>query len=103
MNNQSYYQILSIIEEIELTDKLLIKLNKVDEPLNETLFGEIRRKKRNLIKEMLKEMIDAGLSFIEFESLYTKLFSYLKKDDKKANFPIEFQKNVKRAEQFLAI
>ena len=53
MSKQAYFQIVSIIEEIELTEKLLSQLMQMEETFNKTLFNEIKRKKRNLVKEIL--------------------------------------------------
>lgn len=102
MNNQAYFQVVSIIEEIELTEKLLRQLRQLKEPLNKTLVTEIKRKKRNLVKEMLKNMIDTGVSFSQFEELYQQIFSYLKAEEKAPNTSTEFHKNAKRVAQFLS-
>ena len=104
MNNQTYHRIISIIEDIELTDKLLHNLKAIkEEPLNKIAFSEIERKKRNLIKKLLKEMINADLSFIQYENLYQKIFSYLAATEKETNLPKDWQKNINRAAQFLTI
>ena len=62
----------------------------------------MKRKKRNLVKEMLKKMIDSGVSFSQFEELYQQIFSYLKAEEKLVNPPNEFYKNAKRVAQFLS-
>jgi len=101
MSKKAYYQVLSIIEEIELTEKLLLQLTQVEELLNETLFNEIKRKKRNLVKEMLKKMIDIGISVNQFEALYQSIFSYLKLEEKEVATSNNFQKSAKRVERLL--
>jgi len=101
MNKKAYLQIVSIIEEIELTEKLLLQLSRVEETLNKTLFNEMKRKKRNLVKEMLKKMIDTGVSFNHFEELYQQIFAYLKIEEKTVETPLDFKKNAQRVTQLL--
>lgn len=83
MNNKRYFKILGIIEDIELTNKLIFDLKKVNKETNEILgFSSILRKKRNLTKDLLSEMIDADISFNQFEKYYLKVITYLKKGEK---------------------
>jgi len=95
----SYYKIISIIEDIELTESLIHQLNALEEEsINETAFAQITRKKRNLVRDLLKEMITANLSFQQFELLYQKIFSYLKtsephaKEQQAAGMPFDINR-----------
>ena len=56
MNKKAFFQVVSIIAEIESTEKLLLQLSSVEETLNKNLFNEMKRKKRNLVKEMLEKL-----------------------------------------------
>jgi hypothetical protein len=101
MRDKAFIHLSTIIEEIELTDKLLSNLNGLEESVDETLLAEMQRKKRNLIKKMLTKMIELGLGFRQFESLYQKIFDFLKSGEKDIDIPIEFKKNVIKAERLL--
>ncbi len=84
MNKKHYYRIVNIVEDIELTNKLISDLKKTTDKPTEILgFTSILRKKRRLIKKLLGEMIDADISFNKFEKYYLKVISSLKSEDKK--------------------
>lgn len=103
MNNQNYHKIRSIIADIELTNKLIEDLKALNKGTLENILGvsSILRKKRNLTKELLSEMIDADISFNHFEKFYQKIFSNLKEGEKKVGFTKETEKIVKLAEQVI--
>ncbi len=103
MNKQNYHKIYSIIEDIELTNKLIDDLKAVNKGTLENILGvsSILRKKRNLTKELLSEMIEADVSFSHFEKFYQKIFSHLKDAEKKSGFTAETEKIVKLAEKVL--
>ena len=103
MNNHNYHKILSIITDIELTNKLIEDLKALNKGTLENILSisSILRKKRNLTKELLSEMIDADVSFNHFEKFYQKIFSNLKDGEKKDGFTAETEKIVKLAEEVL--
>lgn len=103
MNNKRYFKILGIIEDIELTNKLIFDLKKVNKEPDKMLgFSSILRKKRNLTKDLLSEMIDADISFSQFEKYYLKVISYLKKGEKKKESPKEVLEIFNKMDQILA-
>lgn len=104
MNNHSYHLVISKIEIIEKTEQLLIKLREIkDEPLGKSMIMEMERKKRNLLKELLKEMIDADMIAGQFESSYQKILSYLNTSKSKNDWSEESKLQVARVEKFLEV
>lgn len=102
MNEEIYYAILSKIEVIEKTDKLLRDLKAVDkEPLYLPLYKNYEKRKWKLTEELLKEMMNARLSYRQFGGLYKKLFAYLYAGENEVVVSEDLRKNVNRAEQFL--
>lgn len=103
MNNQNYHKIRTIIADIELTNKLIEDLKALNKGTLENILGvsSILRKKRNLAKELLIEMIRAKFSFTQFKSLYEKIFTYLEKEGDVNLVPEDWQKNINEAAEFL--
>jgi len=103
MKSNNYNKILSIIEDIELTNKLIRELKALNKGTTENILGisSILRKKRNLTKELLSEMIEADVSFSRFEKFYQKIFSTLKDGEKKDGFTAKTEKIVALAEKVL--
>lgn len=102
MDKKTYYSILSKIEVIEKTDKLLRDMKTVeDEPLYVPLYNSYAKRKWDLTEELLKEMMNARLSYRQFEGLYKKLFSFLYAGENEVIIAEDLEANVNRAEQFL--
>ncbi len=100
------YLVISKIEVIQKTDKLIEKLIKLPaeegyEAIHRSTIKTMLFQKRKLIKELLDEMIKANLSFYQFRSLYEKIFAYLEKEESVNLLPEDLRKQVNRAEQFL--
>ena len=100
------YLVISKIEVIQKTDKLIEKLIKLPaeegyEAIHRSTIKTMLFQKRKLIKELLDEMIKANLSFYQFRSLYEKIFAYLEKEESVNLLPEDLQKQVNRVEQFL--
>jgi len=76
--NESIAEIKGIIDEIEMTENLIIQLKKGDQGATlEVMLGEMLRKKRNLIRELISNLIQSGIDFKEFKNLYQTAFEYL--------------------------
>ena len=101
MKNEPYL-VISKIEVIEKTDTLLNKIREIkDDSMRKGMLKEIERKKRNLIEELLLEMIKAGFAYTQFKQLYEKIFSYLESGKNIVIQPKDIQKSVNRATRFL--
>lgn len=102
MRNKNFFKIRSIVDDIELTQNLIIQLKAIkEEPVNEVALSEIERKKRNLIEELLLEMIKAGFAYTQFKQLYERIFSYLESGKNIVIQSKDVQQSVNRATQFL--
>jgi len=102
------YLVISKIEVIQKTDKLIEKLVELPaeegyESVHNSSINTMLYQKRKLIKELLDEMIKANLSFYQFRSLYEKIFAYLEKGENINLLPEDLQKKVNYAEQFLVV
>jgi len=102
------YLVLSKIEVIQKTDKLIKKLVELSaeegyESIQNSSINTMLYQKRKLIKELLDEMIRANLSFYQFRSLYEKIFAYLDTGENINLLPEDLQKKVNYAEQFLVL
>jgi len=101
MNNKPYL-VISKIEVIKKTDSVINKLKEIqDDPMGKGMIREMERKKRNLVEELLLEMIKAGLAFSQFKPLYEKIFSYLESGKNIVIQPKDVQFNVNQVEKFL--
>ena len=103
MKNKNYNKILSIIDDLELTNKLIDDLKALNNGTTKNILGvsSILRKKRNLTKKLLSEMIAADISFSHFEKIYQVIFSSLKDGEKKDGFTEKAEKVVALAEKVL--
>ena len=102
MSKKLHHGIISKIEIIKKTDQLLHKLYEIkSEPLGKGMILEMERKKQDLLKELLVEMINAGISFTKFENAYMQIFTYLKSKDSETYFSKELQNNINQIEEIL--
>jgi len=101
MTNKEYYSVVSKIELIEKTTQLIHQLKSLKEaPLAVTL-QQYEKRKQKLIKELLVEMISAGISFSQCEATYLKLFSYLKANEQTSAFSAKLKKDMRHLEGLL--
>ncbi len=104
MGNKTCYAIISKIEVIKKTDDLINKLRAVEKENSEIdTIKPYELRKQYLVEELLLEMIKARLSFIQFKSLYEKIFAYLDKGQDVNLLPQDLQKEVNSAGQFLEV
>jgi len=45
------------------------------------MLGEMLRKKRNLVRELISGLVQSDIDFKEFRNLYQKAFDYLEKNE----------------------
>ncbi|MFK7933219.1 MAG: hypothetical protein AB8G22_06890 [Saprospiraceae bacterium] len=102
MDNEKYYLIVSIIEEIEKTDTLLKKLNALpQEAGSKCINSQIERKKRSLYQELLLELVNSKLQISEFKGLYHKIITYLGEKDVAQTIPAEQKAIIQKAALFI--
>ncbi len=95
-------KISAIAREIKIADEALREWSAKNEPLAPTMVFQYELLKKDLLKDLLVELVQSGVSFNSAGSYIQQITSYLQKMEKKERLSEVVRGNLEEVEKVLA-
>jgi flagellar biosynthesis component FlhA len=103
MNTHINHKIYGIVEEIKLTEEMIVLHQNGDDPADEIMEKQFRIKKSKLMRELLSELALSGLSIKNTKGIIQRLATYIEKTEEPFEGKNEDEYEFSEIEKLMAV